>query len=489
MKIFLLGLLLMVGIQSILFAESRPTPPNIVLIFADDLGYGDLSCYGSVWNQTPEIDRMAVEGLRFSDFYAGSPVCTPSRAGLMTGSYSRRVDLDLDETNRWVLFPGSSKGINPDETILPEVLKEAGYATGIFGKWHLGDQPEFFPTNHGFDYYYGIPYSNDMGIRVDEARWLPLMQNDAITELVGTGRGSKEARRRTIEDQSALTKQYTEEAIQWLSENQEQPFFLYLAHTMPHLPVAAREKFHSLTNNPRVHYGGCIAEISWSTGKILDYLRNEQLAENTLVIVTSDNGGAPGAGASNGVLRDRKGRIYEGGIRVPFIAWWPGTIEQGTTCHAPASVLDLYHTFASLANYQINDNVIRDGKDISDYFFNPGAPREPRPYFYWHVGYLMAVRYGEWKLNLLGQFSEDDRANIQKSTYNSTRFPDDIELYNLHKDPGETHDVSDDHTDVVEKIMAMAEKQRSALGQYNDQGPEVRKTISVESPKRLIQDN
>ncbi len=482
---------LIAGMSALLLscAEEKPSQPNIIVIFCDDLGYGDLSCYGSVWNQTPEIDRMAVEGVRFTDFYAGAPVCTPSRAALMTGSYARRVDLDLDHNNFWVLFPGGKKGINPDETILPEVLKEAGYATAIIGKWHLGDQPVFFPTNHGFDYYYGIPYSNDMGIQVDEGRWLPLMRNDSIIELVGSGGGTPELRKRTIEDQSLLTKKLTEETMKWISENKDGPFFLYLAHIMPHVPVAAREEFHSLTSHPRAHFGGCIAEISWSTGVILDYLREHNLAENTLVIFTSDNGGAPGAGSSNGVLREGKGRIYEGGVRVPFIAWWPGTIEQGTTCHAPASVLDFYHTFAALANHPINDGVIRDGIDISDYFFNPGAPREPRPYFYWHAGYLMAVRYGEWKLNLLGQFSEEERANIMKSTYNITRFPDDIELYNLQRDPGETNDVSDNHTDVVEKIMAMAKEQRSALGQYNDRGPEVRRTISVESPQRLLQDN
>ncbi len=468
---------LMTAIPGMLSAESKPTPPNIILIFCDDLGYGDLSCYGSVWNQTPEIDRMAVEGLRFTDFYAGAPVCTPSRAGLMTGCYARRVDLDLDDTNRWVLFPKASKGINPNETILPEVLKKAGYATAIIGKWHLGDQPDFFPLNHGFDYYYGIPYSNDMGIRSGEKALLPIMQNNEIIQVID---------QRSREDQSTLTELYIRETIEWISKNKEQPFFLYLAHAMPHVPVGAREEFHHLTNHPRVHFGGCIAEISWSTGVILDYLREQNLAENTLVIFTSDNGGAPGAGSSNGVLREGKGRIYEGGVRVPFIAWWPRTIKQGTTCHAPASVLDFYHTFAALANKPVNDGVIRDGIDISDYFFNPGALREPRPYFYWHAGYLMAVRYGEWKLNLLAQFSEEQRSDIMKSTYNNTRFPEGIELYNLQSDPGELKDVSEANPEVVNKLMKMAEKQRSELGEYTNKGPEVRKTISVASPEFLV---
>jgi arylsulfatase A len=186
------------------------------------------------------------------------------------------------------------------------------------------------------------------------------------------------------------------------------------------------------------------------------------------------------------VLREGKGRIYEGGVRVPFIAWWPGTINPGTTCHAPASVLDFYHTFAALANKPVNDGVIRDGIDISDYFFNPGAAREPRPYFYWHAGYLMAVRYGEWKVNMLAQFSEEQRADIMKSTYNNTRFPDRIELYNLNSDPGELKDVSDGNPEVVRKLMGMAEKQRSELGEYTNKGPEVRKTLSVETPEYLV---
>jgi len=206
------------------FAENKTTLPNIILIFCDDLGYADLSCYGSLWNQTPEIDRMAVEGLKFTDFYAGAPVCTPSRAGLMTGCYARRVDLDLDAKNNWVLFPRAHKGINPKETILPEVLKNAGYSTAIIGKWHLGDQPVFFPVRHGFDYWFGLPYSNDMGIRKEKVPLLPLMQNEKVVDEINKNNES---------EMSTLTKRYTYEAIKWINENREHPFFLYLAHTMP----------------------------------------------------------------------------------------------------------------------------------------------------------------------------------------------------------------------------------------------------------------
>jgi len=225
-----------------LFAGKNPTPPNIILIFCDDLGYADLSCYGSVWNQTPEIDKMAVEGLKFTDFYAGAPVCTPSRVGLMSGCYARRVDLDLDQNNQWVLFPKTQKGINPKETILPEALKEAGYSTAIFGKWHLGDQPEFLPVKHGFDYWFGLPYSNDMGIKTEEGPMLPLIQNDKVIDEID---------QKSESEMSMLTQRYTDEAIKWIGENKKKPFFLFLAHTMPQNPVAAREQFRQKTNNPK----------------------------------------------------------------------------------------------------------------------------------------------------------------------------------------------------------------------------------------------
>jgi len=478
MRQFLVLTIIFTIVTTGLFAENKSNQPNIILIFCDDLGYADLSCYGSLWNQTPEIDQMAIEGVRFTDFYAGAPVCTPSRAGLMTGCYARRVDLDLDAQNKWVLFPKAKKGINPKEIILPEMLKKAGYSTAIIGKWHLGDQPEFLPTKHGFDYWYGIPYSNDMGIRKENIPLMPLMQNETVIEQLNV---------RKEEDQASLTKRYTDQVIIWINENKKEPFFLYLAHTMPHNPVGARPPFHQKTINPKRGFGASVAEISWSTGEILDHLKKEGLEENTLVIFTSDNGGAPHWGASNGVLKGRKGQTHEGGVRVPFIAWWPGIINPRTTCNAQASVLDFYATFSSLANLQLSDNVKRDGTDISDYFINPGKKREARPYFYWHVGYLHGVRYGDWKLNLLGQFSESEQQNILKSTYKSTKFSEQIELYNLRSDPGETRNLADKNPEIVAQLLKMVEHQKKALGQWTNRGPEVRKTISVESPKALIE--
>jgi arylsulfatase A len=455
---------------------SKPVAPNIILILCDDLGYADLSCYGSLWNQTPEIDRMASEGLRFTDFYAGAPVCTPSRAGLMTGCYARRVDLDLDANNKWVLFPGSRKGINPKEILLPEVLKSAGYTTAIIGKWHLGDQPVFSPVRNGFDYWFGLPYSNDMGTGKGKLM-LPLMQNETVVDTIEQG---------NEREMALLTQRYTSEGINWIRKNRRNPFFLYLAHTMPHNPVAAQEQYYNQTCNPKKGYGASVAEISWSTGKILDCLKKEKLAENTLVIFTSDNGGALTFGASNGILKGQKGQTSEGGIRVPCIAWWPGKIGAETTCNSPASVLDFYKTFASLANFQLNDQTKRDGADISDYLFHPGAERKPRPFFYWHVGYIHAVRYGDWKVNLLGRFSSEERQNILNSTYKNMIFPDQIELFNLRDDPGETKNVAGKHPDIVREILEMAEKDKGALGEYNNQGHEVRKTIFVESPVVIL---
>lgn len=427
--------------------------PNIIVIFCDDLGYGDLSSYGSTWNQTPEIDQMATEGVRFTNFYAGAPFCTPSRAGLLTGSYPRRVDMDQ------VLFPSAKKGINPDEEILPEVLKKAGYATAIVGKWHLGDQPVFLPTRHGFDYWYGLPYSNNMEHGKHPS--LPVMKNEKVFE--------QDAERGTF-DQSTLTKKYTEETISWMDKNKNKPFFLYLAHTMPHNPVAARKEFFGKTDNPKKGFGASVAEISWSTGKILDYLRKNKLDENTLVIFTSDNGGNPRWGASNGILKGKKGQIAEGGIRVPFIAWWPGRINPGTTCHAPASVIDFYETFSALAGVEIDSAVKRDGKDIFDYLVNPQKKREARPFYYWHGGSLRAIRYGNWKIMLTGPFTQETQ----------------IVLYDLHTDPGEHINVAEEHPEVITKLLAWAYREKKALGERKDYGPEVRRTILVDNPKPLI---
>ncbi|MGK0136794.1 MAG: arylsulfatase A [Algoriphagus sp.] len=468
---------MLVGLSSKLRPENKPTPPNIIVLFCDDLGYADLSSYGALWNRTPEIDQMATEGVRFTDFYAGAPVCTPSRAGLMTGFYVRRVDMDLDARNRWVLFPMASKGLNPQETTLAEALKMGGYSTAIIGKWHLEDQPEFLPIRHGFDYWFGLPYSNDMKNNQRKDPPLPLLWNGTVIEQLNEHKAF---------NQTTLTKRYTDEAIKQIGENKKKPFFLYLAHTMPHNPVAARQQFYAQTSNLKSGFGASVAEISWSTGEILNYIRNEGIANNTLVIFTSDNGGVPNFGASNGILKGRKGQTLEDGVRVPCIAWWPGKIKPGTTCNSPGSVIDFFATFTKIANIQLSDNVKRDGTDISSSFFNPEIKQKPRPYFYWHVGYLQAVRDSDWKLILQGTYSKEERENIKKACYGSTPTLDHIELFNLRKDPAEKVKVADKYPEIVSQISELTEKEKNALGEWTNKGKEVRKTVYIKNPKPLI---
>lgn len=452
--------------------------PNIIVIYVDDLGYGDLGCYGSVWNYTPEIDKMATEGLKFTDFYAGATVCTPSRAALLTGSNARRVDVDLDEQNRWVFFPNGKKGLNPKESTIPRILKQQGdYKTAIIGKWHLGDQKEFLPLNFGFDYWFGLPYSNDMEKKRRNDPPLPLMRNDSIIE---------QYEKHGDFDQSKLTQRYTEEAIQWIDNVKDDPFFLYLAHTMPHNPAAFRPEFKSKTNNPNVSYGASIAEISWSTGEILNYLKKQKLDKNTLVIFTSDNGGDLRFGASNGILKGMKGQTHEGGIRVPCIAWWPGVIEPGKVNSNQASVLDFLPTFINLAKINYGYNKIIDGIDITNYLINPNEKAKPRPFYYWHVGYLHGVRFGDFKLSLIGNFSKEEKTHIKKSGYYDIPDVPPIELFNLKKDPSESINIVHKHPDLVKKLLLLVQEERKLLGQWNNKGVQVREASYINNPKPLL---
>ena len=271
--------------------------PNLIVIFCDDLGYGDLGCYGSEKNRTPNVDQLAKSGVKFTDFYSSSPVCTPSRSSLMTGCYARRVGMHEDYTGHWVLIPRSRRGLNPEELTIAEALKSAGYATACIGKWHLGDQPEHLPTKHGFDFYFGIPYSNDMQSKRRGDPPLPLVKQAAVIEAPV--------------DQSTLTRRYTEAAIEFITENKSKPFFVYLPHTFPHLPLFASPDFLGKSANGR--YGDSIEEIDWSTGQILASLDRLGIADNTLVIFTSDNGSNGRNGGSNQPLSGMKGSTMEGG--------------------------------------------------------------------------------------------------------------------------------------------------------------------------------
>lgn len=436
--------MLVFGVAFPLQAASKP---NIILLFADDMGYNDLSCFGSPAIKTPCLDRMASQGVKFTDFYVVAPVCSPSRAGLLTGCYPPRVGMGEvpaePEKNRkhpqHVLFPGSVYGLNPAETTIAEVLKTQGYKTACIGKWHLGDHAEFWPTNQGFDSYFGIPYSNDMKPSV-------LMKDKEVIEQPV--------------DQDTLIDRYTDAAKQFIHNSHNTPFFLYLAYNAPHAPVHAAKRFQG--KSERGPYGDDVDNIDWSAGQIMDYLKSEGLDSNTLVIFTSDNGpwliqGEEG-GAAN-PFRSGKMSPYEGGYRVPCIAWWPGSIAPGRVCKEIAASMDLLPTFAKLSNAMLPEYKI-DGKDMSPLLLQADA-KSPHDAFFYYIGNkLSAVRSGKWKLKVETTLLED-------FGYKHLKQPDaeiPMGLYNLDWDPAEQKDVSKDHPDVVKHLEELLAQERQVLG-------------------------
>ena len=364
--------------------------PNFVIIFTDDQGYEDVGCFGSPLIRTPNLDRMAAEGMKFTDFYVASAICSPSRAALMTGCYPPRVGITR------VLFPRDKGGLDPEETTIADVLKTRGYATACIGKWHLGHLPQFLPTRQGFDYYFGIPYSNDMRYGegdptlADKYRGgdVPLMRNEEIIELPA--------------NQETITKRYTAEAVNFIAKNKDKPFLLYLPHTMPHIPLHASEQFRAKSR--RVLYGDVIEEIDFGVGRILAALKEHGLDENTLVIFTSDNGpwlSKALHGGSALPLRGGKFTTFEGGMRVPCIMRWPAKIPAGSVCSEPCATIDILPTLAQLAGVALPQDRIIDGKDI--WALMTGAPgsKSPREAFYYYKGErLEAVRCGKLKLAL-----------------------------------------------------------------------------------------
>ncbi|MDB4798873.1 sulfatase, partial [Verrucomicrobia bacterium] len=327
--------------------------PNIILIFCDDLGYGDLSCYGSPKNRTPAIDQIAKEGMRFTHFYSSSPVCTPSRSSLMTGCYAQRVGMHEDTTEHWVLIPRSKRGLHPEEITMAEALKSRGYATACIGKWHLGDQPQHLPTRHGFDRYYGIPYSNDMQSAGRGDPPLPILNQERVIEAPA--------------DQATLTQRYTDEAIQFIESNRAQPFFLYLPHTFPHLPLFATEPFLNRSQNGK--YGATVEAIDASTRRLLDTLDRLDIADDTLILFTSDNGSNGRNGGSNAPLSGHKGQTMEGGMRIPLVARWPGVIPTGAQCDELSTTMDLLPTFLGFVEgAPYRSQRVMDGKDIGALF-------------------------------------------------------------------------------------------------------------------------
>ena len=363
-----------------LFARAEERPPNFIVIFCDDLGYADLGCFGSEKIKTPHLDRMAAEGMRLTSFYSTCSVCSPSRSSLLTGCYPRRVNMHVNDRNLCVLFPADKKGLNPEETTIAESLKAKDYATICVGKWHVGDHPDFLPHKQGFDSYYGIPYSNDMNRREVP---LPLLRNERVIEAPV--------------DQTTITPRYTKEIVQFIHRNKDKPFFIYLPHTFPHVPLFASQRFKG--KSARGRYGDTIEEIDWSTGEILKALKDAGVDENTLVLFTSDNGSQQKG--SNGPLRGRKGQTWEGGQRVPCVVRWPGKIPKASESSEIVSTLDLLPTFAKLAGVPLPEKTI-DGHDASDILLGEkGAKSKHEAFYYYQMDQLQCVRSGKWKLHLV----------------------------------------------------------------------------------------
>ncbi|WP_169980753.1 sulfatase family protein [Tautonia rosea] len=441
-------LLLSTPILAASAAEDRP--PNVVIIFTDDQGYADVGVLGAEGFETPHLDRMAAEGRTFTSFYAAQAVCSASRAALLTGCYPNRIGII------GALGPGSKTGLNPNEVTIAEMLKPLGYATAIFGKWHLGDDPQFLPTRHGFDEYFGLPYSNDMWpnhpTAGDRYPPLPLIEGEEVIEL--------------NPDQRNLTTWYTERAVSFIERNKDQPFFLYVPHSMPHVPLFVSDKFDG--KSERGLYGDVIMEIDWSVGQILDTLRRLDLSENTLVVFTSDNGpwlSYGDHGGSAGPLREGKGTTFDGGQREPTLAWWPGHIPAGTSTDEPAMTIDLLPTIAALTGASVPDHPI-DGLDISPLLLGDPDARSPHDalYFYW-ARELQAVRSGPWKLHLPHDYRSlngDGGSGGQPAPYISRTIG--LALFNLDNDIGESTDVKDDHPEVVDRLQALVERARAELG-------------------------
>lgn len=426
---------------------TRPAdhPPNLVILFADDLGYGDLSSYGHPTIRTPELDRMAAEGVRFTQFYVAASVCTPSRAGLITGRYPVRSGM-VSDRNR-VLFPDSDLGLAPEEITIAEVMKERGYATAAIGKWHLGHHAEFLPTRQGFDTYYGIPYSNDM----DQVGDVPAAQRFAEPKVgyfnVPLMRDEEIIERPT--DQTTITRRYTEEAIRFMGAHRDEPFFIYLAYSLPHVPLFRSPDFEGVSE--RGLYGDVVQEIDWSVGRILDALRDQGLDRHTLVVFTSDNGPwlSEGLqGGSAGLLRGGKGMTWEGGMREPAVFWGPGTIREGVTETGFGSTLDLLPTAAALAGAPLPTDRVLDGIDLLP-VLRGDQPAPDRPFFYYRGSRLYAVRMGPWKIHFVTQWAY---ARDSQPTEH-----DPPALYNLETDPGESFDVAADHPEVVADLVAIAQ--------------------------------
>ena len=454
-------------------AAAADSPPNVVVIFTDDQGYGDVGVYGADGFETPHLDRMAAEGMRFTDFYAAQAVCSASRAALLTGCYPNRIGI------LGALGPGSKTGIADEEWTIAEVLKTQGYATAAYGKWHLGDHPRFLPPRHGFDDYFGLPYSNDMWPHHPTARHfpdLPLIEDDeVILPKVEPA------------DQERLTTWYTQRAVKFIEDHRDQPFFVYVAHSMPHVPLYVSEKFRG--KSAQGLYGDVIMEIDWSVGEILGTLSRLELDERTLVIFTCDNGPWLSYGdhaGSAGPLREGKGTTWDGGQREPCLMRWPGTIPPGSVCRELAATIDILPTVAQLAGLEeLPMSHAIDGRSIAPLL--RGEPDAASPheayYFYWGRE-LQAIRSGRWKLHFPHVYRSLDgkpggngglpAEYVQKRT--------ELALYDLESDVAETTNVAAEHAEVVQRLQRLADEARQELGDSatNQQGEGTRPVGRIE---------
>lgn len=442
---------IIIGLCSV--KKSFSKPPNFIVIFTDDQGFEDLGCFGSPKIKTPHLDQLAADGRKFTSFYSANSVCSPSRASLMTGCYPVRVSIP------GVLFPRHDIGLNPDEITIADLLKTKSYATACIGKWHIGHKPKFLPTSQGFDSYYGIPYSNDMtidpeaklaeninlreGFTLDRIRnekpkknLVPLMRNEEVIEYPC--------------DQTTLTKRYTEEAVKFIEENKKRSFFLYLPHTMPHIPLFASENFKG--KSERGPYGDTIEEIDWSVGEIMKALRKNNLDENTLVVYTSDNGPwklKGGRGGSANPLRGYKFQTYEGGMRVPCIMHWKGKIPPGSSCDEIAATIDLLPTIAGLSGVKLPNDRTIDGKNIWSLISGKEGAKTPHEiYFFYKGNSLESARQGKWKLRRSGKKSQS------------------IELYDLASDISESNNLAQENealiNEIIQKMNSFDEKLKNA---------------------------
>ena len=445
-----------------MFTYGATPKPNVIIVFCDDLGYADIGPFGSKAHDTPVLDRMAKEGMRLTDFYSTCPVCTPSRSSLMTGCYPRRVNMHVDEKNLCVLFPAARKGLNPSERTIAEVLKDQGYATTCIGKWHLGDHPDFMPTNHGFDSYFGIPYSNDMNRKEVP---LPLVRDLSVIED-------------SVQKDTTITARYTKEAISFIKKNSKKPFFLYLPHTAVHLPLVPGKKFKGTSKGGA--YGDWVQEIDWSMGEIFKTLMKEGIDENTFVLFTSDNGSAREKQGSNLPLRGRKGRTDEGGMRVPCVVRWPAKIPAGSSSGAITSTLDLLPTAAALSGAKVPADRIIDGKNILPILLGKTDKHPREAFFYYQMDQLQAVRSGEWKLFV--------PMESKKKNWGKPEGKTELKLFNLINDVHEDSNLADKNPHVVKRLLALAERAREDLGDVNRPGKGQRKAGWVKSPApRLLE--